>query len=39
MGRPSVIEAWAEKVDGRVVRVRIGGSTVIVGRGTIAAPS
>jgi trans-2,3-dihydro-3-hydroxyanthranilate isomerase len=35
MGRPSLIEASAEKRDGRVVRVRVGGGTVIVGEGTM----
>jgi trans-2,3-dihydro-3-hydroxyanthranilate isomerase len=38
MGRPSYIEASAEKLDGQVVCVHIGGSTAIVGEGTITVP-
>jgi trans-2,3-dihydro-3-hydroxyanthranilate isomerase len=38
MGRPSVIEASAEKRDGRTVRVMAGGSTVLVAEGTITVP-
>ena len=35
MGRPSVLEACAEKKDGIVVETRIGGSSVLVGDGFI----
>jgi len=38
MGRPSLIEIAAEKRDGRVVRVRVGGSTVITGEGAMIVP-
>lgn len=33
MGRPSKLEATAEKRDGRVVRVKVGGATVIAAEG------
>ena len=33
MGRPSVLEARAEKKEGIVVETRIGGSSVLVGEG------
>ena len=36
MGRPSLIEAAADIERGRVVRVLVGGSTVIVARGTMS---
>jgi trans-2,3-dihydro-3-hydroxyanthranilate isomerase len=39
MGRPSVIEASAEKRGGRAVRVMAGGGTVIVAEGTITLPA
>jgi predicted PhzF superfamily epimerase YddE/YHI9 len=35
MGRPSVIEVTAEKHDGRLAAVSVGGSSVIVGEGTM----
>ncbi len=35
MGRPSVLEARAEKSDGVVVATRIGGSCVLVGEGVV----
>ncbi|HEX9673573.1 MAG TPA: PhzF family phenazine biosynthesis protein [Burkholderiales bacterium] len=35
MGRPSFIEASAEKRRGRSARVKVGGATVLVGEGTI----
>jgi trans-2,3-dihydro-3-hydroxyanthranilate isomerase len=38
MGRPSVIEASAEKRGGRAVRVMAGGGTVIVGEGNLTLP-
>lgn len=38
MGRPSRIEASADKRDGRTVRVMAGGSAVLVAQGTIAVP-
>ena len=39
MGRPSVLEASAEKRAGKVVRVKVGGATVITGEGTMNVPS
>lgn len=39
MGRPSRIEARAEKRAGRVVRIRVGGATRIVGEGTMEVPA
>jgi trans-2,3-dihydro-3-hydroxyanthranilate isomerase len=38
MGRPSVLEASAEKREGRAARVMVGGATVLVADGTIAVP-
>jgi len=38
MGRPSLIEASAEKRDGRTVRIRVGGGSAMVGSGTMAIP-
>lgn len=35
LGRPSQIEASAEKRNGRPVKLMVGGSTVIIGRGAI----
>jgi predicted PhzF superfamily epimerase YddE/YHI9 len=35
MGRPSVIEASADKRGGRTLRVRVAGSTVIAGEGSM----
>ena len=35
MGRPSVIEIEADKRDGRITAVRVGGSSVMVGEGTL----
>ena len=39
MGRPSRLEAIAEKRDGRVVRIKVGGATVIGAEGTINVPA
>jgi len=39
MGRPSLIEAAAEKRDGRVATITVGGSTVVVGEGSMTVPS
>jgi len=39
MGRPSRLEAIAEKRDGRVVRIKVGGATVIGAEGTIEVPA
>jgi trans-2,3-dihydro-3-hydroxyanthranilate isomerase len=39
MGRPSRLEAIAEKRDGKVVRIKVGGSTVIGAEGTIEVPA
>jgi trans-2,3-dihydro-3-hydroxyanthranilate isomerase len=38
MGRPSRLEAIAEKRDGKVVRIKVGGATVIGAEGTIEVP-
>ncbi|MFL5386728.1 MAG: PhzF family phenazine biosynthesis protein [Longimicrobiaceae bacterium] len=38
MGRPSLLEASAEKRDGRAVRVMAGGCTVLVAEGSITVP-
>ncbi len=38
MGRPSVIEAAAEKRDGRVTKVHVGGSSVVAGEGSMNVP-
>ncbi len=38
MGRPSFIEASAEKRPGKTARVRVGGATVLVGEGTMTVP-
>lgn len=35
MGRPSLLEAWAEKRDGAVVITRVGGASVLVSTGEI----
>jgi trans-2,3-dihydro-3-hydroxyanthranilate isomerase len=39
MGRPSRLEAIAEKRDGKVVRIRVGGATVIGAEGTMEIPA
>ena len=39
MGRPSRLEAIAEKRDGKVVRIKVGGATVIGAEGTIEVPA
>jgi trans-2,3-dihydro-3-hydroxyanthranilate isomerase len=39
MGRPSRLEASAEKRDGKVVRIKVGGKTVIGAEGTIEVPA
>lgn len=39
MGRPSLIEASAEKRQGRTVEVKVGGSTVLVGEGSMTIPA
>jgi len=39
MGRPSRLEASAEKRGGRTVAVTVGGSTVLVGEGSMAVPA
>lgn len=39
MGRPSSIEASAEKRQGRTVNVKVGGSTVLVGEGSVTVPA
>jgi len=38
MGRPSLIEAAAQKRDGRVATITVGGSTVLVGEGSMTVP-
>lgn len=39
MGRPSHIHVEAEKADGVVSTIRVGGQTVLVGRGSMEIPS
>lgn len=39
MGRPSRLEATAEKSGGRVVRVKVGGATVVAAEGTMSVPA
>lgn len=39
MGRPSKLEASAEKRGGRVVRVKVGGATVVSAEGTMSMPA
>jgi trans-2,3-dihydro-3-hydroxyanthranilate isomerase len=39
MGRPSRLEASAEKLRGRPVRVKVGGATVLVGEGSMTVPA
>lgn len=39
LGRPSVIEAQAEKRAGRIVRIWVGGFTVVVGEGAMTVPA
>ena len=39
MGRPSLLEASADKRRGRTVQVKVGGSTVLVGEGSMAVPA
>lgn len=39
MGRPSLIEASAEKRGGRTVNVKVGGSTVLAGEGCMTVPA
>jgi trans-2,3-dihydro-3-hydroxyanthranilate isomerase len=39
MGRPSLIEASVERSDGRTVKVKVGGSTVLVGEGSMTVPA
>lgn len=39
MGRPSRLEAIAEKRDGRVVRIKVGGATVIGAEGMMDVPA
>ncbi len=38
MGRPSLVEASAEKRDGRATKIQVGGSTVVVGEGSMTVP-
>jgi trans-2,3-dihydro-3-hydroxyanthranilate isomerase len=39
MGRPSLLEASAEKRGGKVVRIKVGGATVITGEGSMNVPA
>jgi trans-2,3-dihydro-3-hydroxyanthranilate isomerase len=39
MGRPSRLEASAEKRDGKVARIKVGGRTVIAAEGSIDVPA
>ena len=38
MGRPSILEAEADKKDGSVTATRVGGSSVIVTSGEMTLP-
>jgi trans-2,3-dihydro-3-hydroxyanthranilate isomerase len=38
MGRPSILEAEADKAEGQVTATRVGGSTVLVTEGTMTLP-
>ena len=38
MGRPSLIQAEADKAAGRVTEVRVGGTSVMMGEGTLTVP-
>ncbi len=38
MGRPSLIDVEADREDGRIVAVRVGGETVLVGKGVLELP-
>lgn len=38
MGRPSLLQAEADKENGEIVAVRVGGASVLVGEGTIEIP-
>ena len=38
MGRPSILQVEAEKVNGQIVRVRVGGRSIMVSEGTINIP-
>ncbi len=39
MGRPSILDVQAEKVDGQIVAVRVGGQSVMVSEGVIEIPA
>lgn len=39
MGRPSRLEVEADKMDGEVVAVRVGGAAVLVSEGTMSVPN
>ena len=39
MGRPSILDISADKRDGRTIRVRVGGNTVVTGEGSITVPA
>jgi predicted PhzF superfamily epimerase YddE/YHI9 len=39
MGRPSKLEATAEKSAGRVLRVKVGGMTVLSAEGAMSVPA
>jgi trans-2,3-dihydro-3-hydroxyanthranilate isomerase len=38
MGRPSRLELEADKKDGAITAIRVGGSTVVMTRGTMRVP-
>lgn len=38
MGRPSILNVQAEKVDGQIVAVQVGGQSVMVSEGVIEIP-
>ena len=39
MGRPSILEVEADKADGDITAIRVGGSTVLVSEGTMEIPA
>jgi len=39
MGRPSILHVEADKRDGAIVEIRVGGSTVMMAEGTIEVPA
>ena len=38
MGRPSVLHVEADKRDGAIISIRVGGASVLVSEGTMEVP-